>query len=187
MYQILTYTENFDFLDQICPKRVFLTKVEKVNITIAFRIFKLLGVPNFTLNKRFWMLGPNLPKTWIFGQKRKKLNITIKFYIFDQFTYDQFYVPVFSLNWQFWLGIIHKVRTLKFGKFQTPPPPFYTFKKQNDAIKTMDICFCVYRRWILHIRISLQSFTKYLRQTLVFMSGRALQEGFIVCFSGDFY
>ena len=75
------------------------------------------------------MLGPDLPKTWIFGQKRKIFNITIKFYIFDQFTYDQFYVPIFSLNWQFWPGIIHKVCTLKFGEFQTPPPPFYTFRQ----------------------------------------------------------
>ena len=26
-------------------------------------------------------------------------------------------------------GTIHKVRTLKFGDFQTPSPPLYTFKQ----------------------------------------------------------
>ena len=33
------------------------------------------------------------------------------------------------------LGIIHKVRTLKFDNVQTPPPTLYAFKQQNVVIK----------------------------------------------------
>ena len=40
-------------------------------------------------------------------------------------------------------GTIHKVRTLKFGDFQTPPPPLYAFKQQNDVMKTIDVRFCL--------------------------------------------
>ena len=40
---------------------------------------------------------------------------------------------------------------------------------------------------ILYTTTELQSFTKYLRQTLVFMLNSALQEKFSFCFSGDFY
>ena len=34
--------DNFDFLDQIYPKRVFPVKTENVNTTIDFCIFKLI-------------------------------------------------------------------------------------------------------------------------------------------------
>ena len=34
-YQISTLTYFFNFLDQICPKRVFRSKTEKVNINIS--------------------------------------------------------------------------------------------------------------------------------------------------------
>ena len=40
-------------------------------------------------------------------------------------------------------GTIHKVRTLKFGDFQTHSPPLYTFKQQNDVLKTIDVRFCL--------------------------------------------
>ena len=46
-------------------------KTEKVNTTIEFYIFELVYVPNLTLNKQFWILGPNLPKKGIYGQKWK--------------------------------------------------------------------------------------------------------------------
>ena len=54
---ILGETDNFDFLDQVCPKKVFpdekeyfWSKIEKVNITIEFCIFELVWVPNFRLD-----------------------------------------------------------------------------------------------------------------------------------------
>ena len=40
---VQNFSSNFDFLDQICSKRYFLTKTEKVNIIIEFRIFKLVS------------------------------------------------------------------------------------------------------------------------------------------------
>ena len=43
-------TDNLHFLNQICPKRYFQPKTEKVNIIIEFRIFKLAFVPNFNLS-----------------------------------------------------------------------------------------------------------------------------------------
>ena len=47
-------------------------KPKKVNITIELYIFKLVYVPNSTLNKQFWLLRPNLPKRGVSGLKRKK-------------------------------------------------------------------------------------------------------------------
>ena len=41
------------------------------------------------------------------------------------------------------LGTIHKVRTLKYGDFQTPNPPLYASKEQNDVIKTINLRFCL--------------------------------------------
>ena len=38
----LAQIDNFDFLDQICPKRYFQSKTEKVNITMKFCIFELV-------------------------------------------------------------------------------------------------------------------------------------------------
>ena len=57
------------FLDQIFPKRVFPFKNRKVNSTTEFCIFKLVLVPNFSLNWQFWFFGPNLPKKGISGWK----------------------------------------------------------------------------------------------------------------------
>ena len=58
------------------PKQgYFQTKTEKINITIEFLILELYiiyYILNFTLNKQFSILGPNLPKMDISGQKQKK-------------------------------------------------------------------------------------------------------------------
>ena len=48
--------------------------------------------------KQYWILGPNLPQKGISRQKRKKMNIFIKFRIFKLVE-----IPNFSLNWQIWL------------------------------------------------------------------------------------
>ena len=42
------------------------------------RIFELVQVPNFTLNRKVWFFGPDFPKSVIFGLKQKKVNIGIK-------------------------------------------------------------------------------------------------------------
>ena len=52
----------FWFWDQTWPK---------VNITIDFCIFKLVLIPNFSLNWKFWFVEPNLPQKNIYGQKTK--------------------------------------------------------------------------------------------------------------------
>ena len=41
-YPFTLQTNNFEFWDKICPKRVFLAKTGKVNITIEFYIFELV-------------------------------------------------------------------------------------------------------------------------------------------------
>ena len=41
--------------------------MDKMDTTIEFCIFELVFVPNFTLNKQFWIFGPNLPKKDIYG------------------------------------------------------------------------------------------------------------------------
>ena len=40
----------------------FQSKTDKIDTTIEFCIFELVFVSNFTLNKQFWIFGPNLPK-----------------------------------------------------------------------------------------------------------------------------
>ena len=39
-------------------------------------------------------------------------------------------------------GTIHKVRTFKFGDFQTTSPLLYDFKQQTDVTKIIDVRFC---------------------------------------------
>ena len=40
----------------------FIFLKHKIDITIEFCIFELVFVSNFTLNKQFWIFGPNLSK-----------------------------------------------------------------------------------------------------------------------------
>ena len=64
--------------------------------TTEFCIFKLVLIPNFNLNWKFWFSGPSLPKMGISSLNQKKMNTTIKFCIFKSV-----YVPNLSLNWKF--------------------------------------------------------------------------------------
>ena len=50
---------------------IFILK-HKIDTTIEFRIFELVFVSNFTLNKQFWIFEPNLQKKDIYGQKQKR-------------------------------------------------------------------------------------------------------------------
>ena len=47
---------------KFAQKECFWSETEKMNMTIEFCMFKLVSVPNFSLNWQFWFFGPNLPK-----------------------------------------------------------------------------------------------------------------------------
>ena len=55
----------------------FWSKMEKVNITIQFCIFKLVEVPNYRLKLQFWFFGPNLPERVISGLKQKNWTLPL--------------------------------------------------------------------------------------------------------------
>ena len=69
---------NFDNLDQFFWKGNFWTEKEKMNIIIEFSMLELAQVPNFTLNKQFWIPEPNLLNLLYFQWYPEKVNITIK-------------------------------------------------------------------------------------------------------------
>ena len=53
-------------------------KNRKMNITIELCIFKLVYVPNFSLNLQFSFFGPNLPKKDISSLKQKKKTLPLR-------------------------------------------------------------------------------------------------------------
>ena len=96
-YQISVSTDNFDFLDQICPKRVFPIKNKKnkhyhwiLHVGIRLRT-------KFQLKVTFLIFWTKFSQKGHFWPKTKKLNITIEFCMFELV-----YVPNFSLKWEFW-------------------------------------------------------------------------------------
>ena len=56
---------------KFASKGYFQSKTEKVNSTTKFCIFKLVLLPNFSLNWQFWFSGPNLPKKGISSLHQK--------------------------------------------------------------------------------------------------------------------
>ena len=46
--------------------------MQKVNISIEFRLFEFIWTPNSIFKKQFWIFRPNLPKKDISGLKKKK-------------------------------------------------------------------------------------------------------------------
>ena len=60
------------FWTNFAQKGCFQSKTENVNTTIAFCVFELVYVPNFSLNWQFWFFGPSLPKKGISSSKWKK-------------------------------------------------------------------------------------------------------------------
>ena len=46
------------------------------------------------------------------------------------------------LLYNYILGTMYKVGTLKVGDFQTPPP-LDAFKQKNDVMKIIDVRFCL--------------------------------------------
>ena len=96
-----------------------------MNIIIEFRIFKLVLVPNFSLDWHLWLFWLDLPKKGFSGLKQKKWTPLI-FYIIlhiqislvrnfssqKKWTPHIFYIILhiqirlvrhFSSNWQFWI------------------------------------------------------------------------------------
>ena len=60
------------FWTKFAQKGCFRPKTEKVNSTIEFCVFKLVYVPNFSLNWQFWFCGPSLSEKGVFGLKQKE-------------------------------------------------------------------------------------------------------------------
>ena len=79
--EISAQTDNFDFLDQIFPKRYFRSKTEKVNSIAEFFIFKLVCA-KLQLKMTIFFLDQIYPK-WYFQSKTEKLNIISEFYIYS--------------------------------------------------------------------------------------------------------
>ena len=70
-----------------------------MNIIIKFCIFKLVLVPNFSLNWQFWIFWLDLPEKGFSDLEQKKLTPHI-FYIILHI--HIILVRNFSSNWQFW-------------------------------------------------------------------------------------
>ena len=141
-----------NFWTKFAQERYLWSKTEKVNIIIEFRIFKLVLVPNFSLNWQFWFFWPDLSKKGFSGLKQKKWTPHI-FYII-------LHIPIslvrnFGSDLQFWF----------FG----PNLPKKVFPVKNWKSE--------HHHWILHIQISLG--TKFqLKLTILIFLTRFTQKGF---------
>ena len=91
---------NFEFLDQICPRKIFMVKNRKSEHHHWIPHIQIsLLVPNFCFNWQFWFFWPDLSKKSFSRLKQKKWTQHI-FYIILQIQINL--VRNFSLNWQFW-------------------------------------------------------------------------------------
>ena len=88
-----------NFWTKFAQERYLWSKTEKLNIIIEFCLFKLVLVPNFSLNWQFWFFWPDLPRSGFSGLKQKKWTPHI-FYIILHIQISL--VWNFSSNWQFW-------------------------------------------------------------------------------------
>ena len=88
-----------NFWTKLTQERYSCSKTEKVNIIIESGIFKLVLIPNLSLNWQFWLFWPDLRKKGFSGLKQKKWTPLI-FYIVLNIQISL--VRNFSSNWQFW-------------------------------------------------------------------------------------
>ena len=105
-----------NFWTKFAQDRYLWSKTEKVNIIIEFRVFKLVLVPNFSLNWQFGFFWPDLPKKSFSGLKQKKW-IPHIFYIILHIQIRL--VQNLSSNWQFLFfgsNLIKKVFLVKNWK-----------------------------------------------------------------------
>ena len=79
-----------EFLDKTCLIEYFGFKTEGINITMKFRTFKLVQVPNLSNNRHFKLFGPK-----VFRFKKEKVKIAIEFN-----TFELFFVRNFNLDRQ---------------------------------------------------------------------------------------
>ena len=115
------------FWTKFAQKVCFPPKTEKVNTTIEFYIFKLVKVPNFSLNWQFWFFGPNLPKKGVSGLKGKKWTPPLD----SAYSNSRYQISAEIDNFNF-LGQI------------CPKNVFSVWNRKSE-----------HHHWILHIRISL--------------------------------
>ena len=79
-----------NFWTKFTQERYLCSKTEKVNIIIEFRMFKLVLVPNFSLNWQYWFFWLDLPK--------KKWPHIFYIMLHNQISLAR----NFSSVWQFW-------------------------------------------------------------------------------------
>ena len=142
-----------NFWTKFAQERYLCSKTEKLDIIIEFRLFKLVLVPNFSLNWQFWFFLTRFTQKGFFsGLKQKKWTPHI-FYIILHIQISL--VRNFSSNWQFWF----------FGP---------NLHKNIFLVKNWK---SEHHHWIPHIQISLG--TKFqLKLTILIFLTRFTQKGF---------
>ena len=104
------------FWTKFAQKGYIQLKTEKANLTIKFCRFESLYVPNFSLNWQFWFFGPNLPKNFISGQKKRKVSIINEFCILELVNVPNFTLNNFDFLEQIWPKRVFPVES---GKVNT--------------------------------------------------------------------
>ena len=130
MYQISLWTNNFEFLDQICPRKIFIVRNRKIEHHHCIPLIQISLGTKFQLKLTILIFWPDLPKKGFSGLKQKKWTRCI-FYIILHIQIGL--VRKFSSNWQFWF----------FG----PNLPKKVFPAKNWKRE--------HHHWIPHIQISL--------------------------------
>ena len=138
-FQISAWTNNFNFLIQICHKKdTTLVQTKTKNTTTGFFIFELDYI-KFQLKLTIFIFWTKLVQKEYF--EKYAVNITIEFCIFELFS-----VANFTLNKHFW--ILDQIC------------PEKVFRIKTKRIEHL--------RWILHIRISLSTKFQLNRQFSIF-------------------
>ena len=104
---------NLIFWTKFTQKGYFGSKTGKEIISIEFCIFKLVLVPDFSMNWQLWVFRLNLVRKSVSDQKQEKGNITIEFCIFqlvlipnfslnNNFDFLGYFGTFFKSQWKFW-------------------------------------------------------------------------------------
>ena len=143
-----------NFWTKFTQEKYWSSKTEKVYITIESCIFRLVLVPNSSLNWQFWFFLSDLPKKGFSGLKQKKGTPLI----FHTILHIQISLAQnFSSNWQCWF----------FGR--NLPKKVFLVKNRK----------CEHHHWIPHIQINLG--TKFqLKLTILIPSTRFTQKAFFL-------
>ena len=90
-------SDNFDFLDQTCPKRLFPLQNRKKWYHHWILYIRISLGTKFQLKLTILIFWTKLAQKVYFRFKTEKVNTTFEFWIFELVL-----VPNFSLNWQIW-------------------------------------------------------------------------------------